>query len=115
MKAYLNNYLYTFIIGFPFGLKQDINQTFQLFLANSTIIFLKKNISDQEKLNRFKQRYLKKHIDLFENAQHLAQNIIEHSENKDARPYICLQKDISQKYRLIRVDIFNENIIAILD
>ena len=101
--------------SFPWGMKQDINQTFQLYLANSTIIFLTKNISDQEKLNRFKQRYLNKHIQLFEKAQKLADYIIENSDNKDARPYVCLQKDISQKYRLLRVDIFNENIICILD
>ena len=99
--------------SFPFGMARGLNKLFSLYLSNSTVIFLTKNISDQAKLNLFKQRYLKKNLLIFEQAQKLAQNICDHEKNQ--RPYVCLQKDISQSFRLLRIDIFDKNIVCFLD
>ena len=99
--------------GFPFGMSKGLNELFSLYLQNSTIIFLTKNISDQGKLNLFKQRYLKQHLLIFEKAQTIAQDICD--QDKNQRPYVCLQKDMAQRYRLLRVDIFNKNIVCFLD
>ena len=94
-------------------MSKGLNELFSLYLQNSTIIFLTKNISDQGKLNLFKQRYLKQHLLIFEKAQTIAQELCD--QDKNQRPYVCLQKDMSQRYRLLRVDIFNKNIVCFLD
>ena len=101
--------------SWPFGLSKQINQFFSMYLANSTLIFVTKSISDMSKIELFKHRYLKNYIENFEKAQKLSQDIIDKSKNNNQRSYVCLQKDISQKHRLLRVDLFNENIINILD
>ena len=101
--------------GFPFGLQKDVNALFSLYLANSTLIFLTKSFSDKSKINHFKRRYLSNNIAEFENAESISQHIVDGSQNKQERVYVCLQKDHSQKYRLLRVDIFDQNIILFLD
>lgn len=101
---------------FPWGLKKEVNDLFRLYLSNSTLIFLTKTISDQSKLNLFKKRFLNKtDIETFEKAQQMAQHIVDKVNDGNNRSYVCYQKDIRQKHRLIRVDVFNENVISILD
>ena len=101
--------------AFPWNLHKDLTSIFTLYLANSTLIFLTRNISDQSKLKTFLNRFLSGHIDKFNEAQKLSQNIIALAPTNTQRSYVCLQKDISQKNRLLRVDMFGENIILLLD
>ena len=101
--------------SFPFGLSKSVNDFFQLYLTNSTIIFLTRNVSDKSKLNLFKTRYLKNNVNLFDKAEMISTSLIEKSKNSEARPYVISQKDICQKFRFLRVDLFDENIFTILD
>ena len=101
--------------AFPWNMHKDLTSIFTLYLANSTLIFLTRNISDQSKLKTFLNRFLSGHIDKFNEAQKLSQNIIALSPANMGRSYVCLQKDISQKCRLLRVDMFGENIFLLLE
>ena len=100
--------------AFPFGLAKAGNEIFSFFLNNSTLIVLTKSLSDENRLNMFKRRFLQSHLRNFEKAQTLSKIIASNSENKGEKAYIVLQKDINQAHRLIRLDMFGLNIINIL-
>ena len=74
-----------------------------------------KALSDEYRLLTFKRRFLQNHLENFDKGQKIGQIIAEKSPNPHEKAYICLQKDLSQKHRLIRLDIFGQNIINILD
>ena len=100
---------------FPFGLPKQANEFFSFFMSNSTLIILTKTLSDQNRLNTFKRRFLHNYIDNFEAAERLSENICRSSKNKNSRSYVALQKDMDQRHRLLRIDIFGNNIINILN
>ena len=101
--------------AYPYGISKGANEIFQFFLNNSTVIVLTKSLSDQNRLNIFKRRFLKNYIRNFEKAEKLATLIASNSENKETKSYIAIQKDINQRDRLIRLDLFGLNIINILN
>ena len=74
-----------------------------------------KSLSDEYRLMTFKRRFLQNHIQNFDKAKKMAQIIADNSPNRHSKSYVCLQKDLTQKERLLRIDLFGENVLNILD
>ena len=100
---------------FPFSLSQKASDIFSFYLKNSTLIVIMRALTDEYRLLTFKRRFLQNHIQNFDKGQKIGEIIAENSSNPHIKAYICLQKDLSQKHRLIRLDLFGENLINILD
>ena len=109
---------YSFIFEynkFPFSLSQKASEIFSFYLKNSTLIVIMRALTDEYRLLTFKRRFLQNHIQNFDKGQKIGELIAENSSDPQVKAYICLQKDLSQKHRLIRLDLFGENVINILD
>ena len=100
---------------FPYGLPKVANEIFQFFLNNSTLIVITKSLSDENRLNIFKRRFLKNYTRNFDKAERMAAKIAANSDNKETKSFIAFQKDINQTHRLLRLDIFHLNLINILN
>ena len=100
---------------FPFSLSQKASEIFSFYLKNATLIVIMKALTDEYRLITFKRRFLQNHIQNFDKGQKIGEIISQNSANPHVKAYICLQKDLSQRHRLIRLDLFGQNVINILD
>ena len=100
----------------PIGLHSKSTEFFQFFINNSTAIIIFKILGDQRQLNLFKNRFFSNEREKIAAAEKLADQLENSKNPSSGRPYIMFQKNYDTIYkRLIRLDIYNENLICFLD